>query len=246
MSIDLFIWLLKESKKTYFSKCQTFLKCAFAFTVIACCKEENTESTKVFQYEVLLLLDFCFNHWLSVTSWENKISLTCIFYQNRLSQNSMNDFVSSFWTCRWNILTVDHVFGELPDRLSRLKIILSLLWTPRRLCPEWFHLSSPCKLNDMESGWSPFKTATMQAAASLCGQRVVWVCHGGGQRPKGGADWRQRPSKPGWLGLSREGPAGQKGCRWSSCRKETREAWSKRSQRWQVMASGKWHTSECI
>lgn len=95
MGIDLFIWCLKESKKTYFSKCQTSLKIAFPvrirFSVIACCQEENTESTKVFQYAVLLLLDFCFSHWLSMTSWETKISITCIFYQSRLSQNSMND-----------------------------------------------------------------------------------------------------------------------------------------------------------
>lgn len=86
-----------------------------------------------------------------------------------------------------------------------VKYIEGFVWTPREVCPEWFHFSSACKL-DMQPAWTLFKTSIMEAAALLCGQRVVGACHGGSQRTKGGADWRL---KLGWRGLGREQLVGE-------------------------------------
>lgn len=83
----------------------------------------------------------------------------CWLYHSRLSQSSVNNFVSSERVtlsvldmqvkqgAGLSINVLDQVFGELPNRPnrpSRPKYIEDLLWAPRGLCPEWFHL--PAKL----------------------------------------------------------------------------------------------------
>ncbi|KAK3505998.1 hypothetical protein QTP70_003343 [Hemibagrus guttatus] len=157
---------------------------------------------------VVLLLDFCASHSLSITNtmFKHKGAHQYTWYQDTLGRRSMIDLVvvsSDLWPYvldtrvkRGAELTTDHhlvvswirLRRRMPDRLGRPKRIVRVCWerladpSVRGLFNSHLRESFnqiPREVGDIESEWTKFSTSIVDAAIRSCGHKVSGAGHSG-------------------------------------------------------------------